>query len=184
MIIKYDVYIYLMIKLLDMSMDVLLLIYSFCGNNFIINKELYKKICEGREKYYNHPIRIYYRLAEWKYTGEPNRVIINRLSSKLCPKMKVHCKTYVDISNVPIGVLKSCGNIKPYVELEEKIIPNISIIERKERAYVYSKISTWNLYHCWTYDKEQLENYNKYWVSRKKSNSLIINYNIDGKISK
>ena len=86
------------------------------------------------ENYYNNPIRIYYRLAEWKYTGEPNRVIINRLSSKLCPKMKVHCKTYVDISNVPIGVLKSCGNIKPYVELEEKIIPNISIIERKERA--------------------------------------------------
>ena len=71
-IIKYDVYIYLMIKLLDMSMDVLLLIYSFCGNNFIINKELYQKLCEGRENYYNNPIRIYYRLAEWKYTGKPN----------------------------------------------------------------------------------------------------------------
>jgi hypothetical protein len=182
--IKYINYIYLMIELINIPIDILLLIYNFSGNNFIINKDIYNKIREGREKYHNHPIRIYYRLAEWKYVGEPNRVIINKLSSKLSPSLKVHCKTYVDISNIPIGYLKNNGNILPSIELEEKIIPNINIIESKERMYVYSKISTWNLYHCWTYEKERLENYNKYWISRKKPNSLILTYTIDGKITK
>lgn len=170
-------------KFIDLPIDLLLIIYSYTGNNFIVNKYIYNALTSCRKKYFNSPIRIYYRLAQWKYVGEPNRTIINRLSSKLRPSIKVHHKTYIDISNVPIGFVKENGNIIPTVELEEKVVPHMEIIERKERVYVYSRVSTWNIYQCWTKNIKKSKNYSDLWVSRKNLNRLIIPYNINGQIS-
>ncbi len=169
---------------MDLPIDLLLIIYSFVGNNFIVNKNIHNALIEYRNFFFNSPVRIYYRLAQWKYVGEPNRTIINRLTNKLRPSLKVHHKTYVDVSNVPIGFVKDNGNIIPSSEIEEKVVPHMQIIERRERVYVYSKISTWNIYQCWTKTIKKAKNYSNLWISRKNLNRLIIPYNINGKITK
>ena len=61
-------------------MEILEIIYSYTGNNFLITNDFYKYIMECRSKFYNDPIKIRYRLAEWRYRGQPNKMILNKLS--------------------------------------------------------------------------------------------------------
>ena len=168
----------------NLPMDIFELIYSYSGNNFLITNEFYKHLLESRKNFYKNPIRIHYRLAEWRYKGEPNKMIINKLSSCARPSLKVKGKNIIDISNIPIGFMKKDGNIIPSEELEKKIIPHMKIIEKRERIYVYSKVITYNIYQCWGYDKEKMQKYTNIWPSRKNIDPLIIPYNIDGEITK
>lgn len=167
----------------NLPMEILKIIYSYSGNHFLITNEFYKYVMECRRHFYTNPIQINYRLAEWRYKGQPNRMIINKLSTCARPSIKVRKIKTIDISNIPIGYLKSDGNIIPSVELERKILPHMEIIERRERIYVYSRVITYNIYQCWCYDKEKVKKYVNVWPSRKNIDPLIIPYNIDGKIT-
>ena len=48
--------------------EINLIIYSYVGNNFIINKSLYLLIKEIRENFYKTPIKLYYRVTRWKFS--------------------------------------------------------------------------------------------------------------------
>ena len=167
----------------NLPMEILEIIYSYTGNNFLITNDFYKYIMECRRYFYTNPIRIKYRLAEWRYRGQPNKMILNKLSSCTRPSIKVRGIKTVDISNIPIGYMKIDGNIIPSKILEHKILPHMEIIERKERVYVYSKVITYNIYQCWCNDIEKLKKYTRIWPSRQNIDPLIIPYNINGKIT-
>ena len=68
----------------ELPEDIELIIYSFVGNNFILNKRIYDKIKRIRESFYNEPIKLYYRVTRWrfpkKWRGERN--IVNTLTTK------------------------------------------------------------------------------------------------------
>ena len=84
----------------NLPMAILEIIYSYSGNNFLITNEFYKYLIKSREYFFKNPIQINYRLAEWRYKGEPNRMIINKLSTCSRPNIKVRgIKT---IERIPI----------------------------------------------------------------------------------
>jgi len=125
-----------------------LIIYSYVGNNFIINKQLYKLICKIREAFFNKPIKLYYRVTRWKFpkkwNGEKN--IINTLRTHRRPNMKVYKTETIDISNISIGILNNRGIIYPSRELERKIIPKPMPLYEASSIYVNTQGFSWSLY--------------------------------------
>ena len=75
----------------DIPNEIKLIIYSYVGNNFIVDKSLYELIKKIREKFYKDPIKLYYRVTRWRFpknwAGE--RSIINRFNTPVRPNMKV-----------------------------------------------------------------------------------------------
>ena len=95
--------------------EINLIIYSYVGNNFIINKSLYQLIEQIRNTFYKDPIKLYYRVTRWrfprKWAGEKS--IINRFNTPIRPNMKVYKTKSIDISNIPIGILGDNGTVYP-----------------------------------------------------------------------
>lgn len=145
----------------DIPNEIKLIIYSYVGNNFIVDKSLYELIKKIREKFYNDPIKIYYRVTRWKFpkkwAGERN--IINRLHSPVRPNMKVYRTKTIDISNIPIGVLSHDGTIYPSIELERKILPEPLPLYQSNSIYVNTKGFSWSLYTIYSKDIDKCREY-------------------------
>ena len=145
----------------ELPEDIELIIYSFVGDNFILSKGLYEKIKRIRESFYNDPIKLYYRVTRWKFPrkwrGERN--IVNTLTTRIRPNMKVYETKTIDISNIPIGILTNKGTIYPSRELERKILPEPVPLYERNSIYINTKGFSWSLYTIYSKDINKCREY-------------------------
>ena len=141
--------------------EINLIIYSYVGNNFIINKCLYDLIRQIREKFYKDPIKLYYRVTRWrfpkKWAGE--RTIINRFSTPIIPNMKVYKTKSIDISNIPIGILADNGTVYPSKLLERKILPKPMPLYESSSIYINTQGFSWSLYTIYSKNIDRCREY-------------------------
>ena len=141
--------------------EIKLIIYSYVGNNFIVDKSLYELIKKIREKFYKDPIKLYYRVTRWRFpknwAGE--RSIINRFSTPIRPNMKVYKTKSIDISNIPIGILRDDGTVYPSKLLERKIIPNPMPLYEASSIYINTQGFSWSLYTIYSKNIDRCREY-------------------------
>ena len=66
--------------------EIFLIIYSYVGHNSLyLNKDYYDYLIRERQKFIDKPIKIHYKLIKFKYKS--NKPIINKLSSKIKPRI-------------------------------------------------------------------------------------------------
>ena len=145
----------------ELPNEINLIIYSYVGNNFIINKSLYLLIKQIRENFNKNPIKLYYRVTRWKFPrkwcGEKN--IINTLNTRIRPNMKVYKTKSIDISNIPIGVMTHQGTIYPSRELERIILPSPIPLYERTNVYINTKGFSWSLYTIYSKNVNRCREY-------------------------
>jgi hypothetical protein len=141
--------------------EISLIIYSYVGNNFIINKTFYNLIKRIRKNFYNNPIQLHYRVTRWKFpknwSGERN--MVNTLNAQIRPNMKVFKTETIDISNIPIGILSSDGTIYPSKFLERKILPTPLPLYEPSSIYVNTRGFSWSLYTIYSKNIDRCREY-------------------------
>ena len=145
----------------ELPEEISLIIYSYVGNNFITNKSLYTLIKDIRDNFNKNPIKLYYRVTRWrfpkKWSGERN--IINRFNSSIRPNMKVFKTKSIDISNIPIGILKDDGTIYPSKFLERKILPKPIPLYESSSIYINTQGFSWSLYTIYSKNVNRCREY-------------------------
>jgi len=141
--------------------EISLIIYSYVGNNFIVDKTMYNIIKRVRENFNKNPIKLHYRVTRWKFpkkrSGQGN--IVNRLNTRIRPNMKVFKTETIDISNIPIGILSSDGTIHPSQFLERKILPKPIPIYEPSNIYVNIPGFSWSLYTIYSKNIDRCREY-------------------------
>jgi hypothetical protein len=178
-VIKNNITIYIMDCFPD---DINLIIYSYVGNKFIVNKNINNKIIEIRKKFYKTPIKLYYRLARWKYNkkwgGEGNRTIYNKFKTKMRPTLKVTKTMEVNIYDIPIGKMNCNGNIYPSKMLEDKLIPKSFPKYDLDNVYINTNGYSWSVYMIFSKNIEKCRKYIDIRPYNGKVNTKIISYNL------
>lgn len=143
--------------------DINLIIYYYCGNNYIINKNIYAKIENIRKKFYKNPIKLYYRLARWKYNkkwaGKRNKNIFNKYKTKIRPTLTVYNVKEIDIYDIPMGNINSDGTVYPSRMLERMIIPKPFPLYDSSKIYINVKGYSWSVYTIFTKNIKKCKEY-------------------------
>ena len=136
--------------------DIFLKIYSFVGHNALyFDKNHFIYLKELRRKYIENPILIKYKLVEWKYPG--NKIILNKYSKQLRPKMKVNNNSnYILVgSRIFIGEIIKKGNIfqiNPSLHFKRKFIEK-NLLLSNVTTYVNTKVFYIDVFKMWCFDK-------------------------------
>lgn len=146
--------------------DIFLKIYSFVGHNALyFDKKHIIFLKELRKKYIEHPILVYYKLVEWKFSG--NRIILNKLSKPLRPRMKVeNNKKIVSIgSRIDIGEIvknKKIFYINPSLHFKRKLVEK-NLLLSNVTTYVNTNVYYLDVFKMWCFD-ERINNFKDLWV--------------------
>ena len=150
--------------------EIFLIIYSYVGHNSLyLNKDYYNYLVRERQKFIEHPIKINYKLIKFKYKS--NKSIINKLCTKIKPRIKVLKQKFVKInSNIFLGkVLKNEYEfineeyeIKPSLDIKKFIIGNKLIMD--DKIYLNSNVIYYDVFFMWPDNINHTINYSKLWV--------------------
>lgn len=146
--------------------DIFLKIYSFVGHNALyFDKKNYIFLKELRRKFMENPIIIYYKLVEWKYSGD--KIILNKYAKPLRPRMRVdNNRRNIHIaSRIFIGEIikkKNMFYINPSLNLKKKIIDK-NILLSNHNTYINTRIYYFDVFKMWCFD-ERINIFKNLWV--------------------
>lgn len=152
-----------MINIKNIPLDILHIIYQYGGANvFYLNKDLLLKINKLRKQFYDNPIKLYYKLIEWKHRSLISHYIINTSSMTHRRSVKLRKEIeQVDISGGIIGYTRD-GNILPYMNFKRIVMPK-EFIEDSKNHYRLNNGITFDIYTIWSED-DRLKYYMSLWV--------------------
>ena len=139
--------------MINLPTDILNIIFQYGGyKTMFIDKYLYKKISTIRNDFRENPLKINYKLIQWKrkITYYDDSVITGRPSF-----MKREKQLFYLSGKIPINIINKRGIITPSIKLKDELIP---LSYTKETGNCDCEISK-TIY--WTIDIINTENINK-----------------------
>ena len=142
---------------------IFLIIYKYVGHNALyLNKFYYKYLLKRRQEFIEKPLRIKYRLCQWK---QKQFDIENNYHRKERASMCVQPYASIDVSgNRRFGKIANSGVITSFTKkIEDSLIP---VSTYKHTAYPIPCIVViyWTIFKLECEDIEKYKRYHELWV--------------------